>query len=240
VAFTQMLFMITVPALIILAVCLSRIATSFLLYDDVNVKSIAALFCGMYILVEAVSAICYLASCFFSQSRKSLGMGGGLTAWFFIASLMGMFGSDNMVNSGMGVKELSVFNKLTLIGLYDIDSLATVGEKDVCYDFLLNTLDGSVLEIKTENNKIHIKSLENKLVVLNFFATWCPACKVEIPALVRLQNEYKNDLVVVSVLLEEFKSDEEIKNFAKEFGINYKISKGCSTFATFVPIKAAS
>jgi ABC-type transport system involved in multi-copper enzyme maturation permease subunit len=136
VAFTQMLFMITVPALIILAVCLSRIATSFLLYDDVNVKSIAALFCGMYILVEAVSAICYLASCFFSQSRKSLGMGGGLTAWFFIASLMGMFGSDNMVNSGMGVKELSVFNKLTLIGLYDIDSLATVGEKDVCYDFV--------------------------------------------------------------------------------------------------------
>ena len=97
-------------------------------------------------------------------------------------------------------------------------------------DFLLNTLDGSVLEIKTENNKIHIKSLENKLVVLNFFATWCPACKVEIPALVRLQNEYKNDLVVVSVLLEEFKSDEEIKNFAKEFGINYKISYGSETF----------
>ena len=36
-------------------------------------------------------------------------------------------------------------------------------------------------------------------------------CKVEIPALVRLQNEYKNDLTVISVLLEEFKSDEEIK-----------------------------
>ena len=101
----------------------------------------------MYILVEAVSAICYLASCFFSQSRKSLGMGGGLTAWFFIASLMGMFGSDNMVNSGMGSKGTLCFNKLTLIGLYDIDSLAMVGEKDVCYDFVwkmaLLVLDGS-------------------------------------------------------------------------------------------------
>ena len=97
-------------------------------------------------------------------------------------------------------------------------------------DFLLNTIDGSVLDIKTDKNSINIKDYENKIIILNFFATWCPACKVEIPALVRLQNEYKNDLVVISVLLEEFKNDDDIKNFAKEFGINYKISHGSETF----------
>lgn len=97
-------------------------------------------------------------------------------------------------------------------------------------DFSLNTLDGIALEIKIENNKINVKNYENRILVINFFATWCPACKVEIPALVRLQNEYKNDLTVISVLLEEFKSDEEIKNFIKEFGINYKMTLGSENF----------
>ncbi|WP_198306178.1 TlpA family protein disulfide reductase [Arcobacter vandammei] len=97
-------------------------------------------------------------------------------------------------------------------------------------DFMLNTLNGDIIELKTDTNSINIKNYENKIVVLNFFASWCPACKIEIPALIRLQNEYKNDLVVLSVLLEEFKSDEEIKAFVKEFGINYNITIGGENF----------
>ena len=105
-------------------------------YDEVNPKGIIALFIGMYILIEAVCGVCYLGSCLFSQSKKSMGFGGGLTTWFFLASLIGMFGAENMVNTGMGVEELSIFNKLTLIGLYDIDSLATIGTSSVDYTFV--------------------------------------------------------------------------------------------------------
>ncbi|MBE5960977.1 MAG: ABC transporter permease [Lachnospiraceae bacterium] len=131
VAITQAVFMIIVPFVIISVVCMTRIATSFLFFDEVNVPGILALFAGMYVLVEAVCGICYLGSCLFSQSKKAIGFGGGIATWFFLASLLGMFGSENMVSTGMGIEELSIFNKLTLIGLYDIDSLATVGTGSV-------------------------------------------------------------------------------------------------------------
>ena len=77
--------------------------------------------------MEAIAGICYLGNCIFNQSKKAMAFGGGLSVWFFIASLMGMFGSKNMVDSGMGVEALGIFNRLTLIGLYDIESISTVG-----------------------------------------------------------------------------------------------------------------
>ncbi len=136
VAITQMIFMIVVPLLIIAIVGTTRMISTYLFFDEVNVKSIIALFIGMYLLVEAVSAICYMASCVFSQSKKSMGVGGGLTVWFFLASLLGMFGLDMMVDMGMGAAELGIFNKLTLIGLYDVEALSTVGTANVDTSFI--------------------------------------------------------------------------------------------------------
>ncbi len=46
-----------------------------------------------------------------------------------------MFGSEMMINMGVGVEALGIFNNLTLVGLYDIDALATVGTDAVNYDF---------------------------------------------------------------------------------------------------------
>ena len=44
--------------------------------------------------------------------QGAMAFGGGLSM-FFLASTIGMFGSENMLNTGMGVTELSIFNKLT-------------------------------------------------------------------------------------------------------------------------------
>ena len=65
-----------------------------------------------------------------------MAFGGGITVWFFLASLLGMFGSDNLVDMGIGVKELGFFNKLTLVGFYDIHSLETVGTDSIDFTFL--------------------------------------------------------------------------------------------------------
>lgn len=135
VAITQLVFMIVVPFLILSVVCATRIGTSFLFYDKVNVAGMLALFGGMYILVEAVCGLCYMGSCLFSQSKKSMAFGGGLAVWFFLASMIGLFGSENMVNTGMGVSELSIFNKLTLVGLYDVNSLSTIGIGSIDFTF---------------------------------------------------------------------------------------------------------
>lgn len=97
-------------------------------------------------------------------------------------------------------------------------------------EFTLSTTDSLPIDVKLSENKIILKDYEGKIVLLNFFATWCPPCKAEIPNLIKLQNDYKNDFVVISVLLEEFKKDEEIKQFMKEYGINYSVVTGSENF----------
>lgn len=71
---------------------------------------------------------------------------------------------------------------------------------------------------------------ENKIVLVNFFTTWCPPCKAEIPHLINLQEKYKDNFVIISVLLEENKSNEEINSFIKFNNINYIITNGIDNF----------
>jgi thiol-disulfide isomerase/thioredoxin len=97
-------------------------------------------------------------------------------------------------------------------------------------EFQLKAIDGSMVNIKLENEKIIVKEHIGKIVLLNFFATWCPPCKAEIPNLIRLQENYRNDLVVVSVLLEEMKTNEEILSFIKEYNINYTVTNSPESF----------
>jgi len=120
---TQAVFLVVAPLLMLAVVCATRIASSFMIFEEVNVSEIIMLYVGMYILMEAIAGICYLGSCLFNQSKKAIAFGGGLTVWFFLASLLGMFGSQNMVDMGVGVEALG----LTLIGLYDINTISTVG-----------------------------------------------------------------------------------------------------------------
>lgn len=61
--------------------------------------------------------------------------------------MIGLFGSENMVNTGMGVKELSIFNRLTLVGLYDVNSLSTVGTGNVDTSFVWKLLVLAVIAI---------------------------------------------------------------------------------------------
>ncbi|MCD8373300.1 MAG: ABC transporter permease [Clostridia bacterium] len=136
VVITQAIYMIVVPFIMITITCIVKIAMSAGLSGDPDAAVTIMLYFGMYILIEAMAGLCYLGSCLFNRSSKSMAFGGGLTVWFFLASLLGMFGSDNLVQMGMGVEILGVFNNLTLIGLFDIESIATIGSEAVDYAFV--------------------------------------------------------------------------------------------------------
>ena len=94
----------------------------------------------------------------------------------------------------------------------------------------LKTIDNKDITIINENDKYIIKEYKDKIVLLNFFATWCPPCKAEIPNLIDLQNKYGNDFTVISVLLENDKSNEEIQEFANDFKINYPVTNSKGNF----------
>lgn len=133
---TQAVFMIVTPLLMVGIVCGSRILSNYCIYGEADVTKTVLLYLGMYILLEAIAGICYMGSCIFNYSKKAMAFGGGLTVWFFLASLLGMFGTEDLVNMGVGVEELGIFNKLTLIGLYDINAIGSFVTDEVDYAFV--------------------------------------------------------------------------------------------------------
>jgi peroxiredoxin len=88
---------------------------------------------------------------------------------------------------------------------------------DVAPDFTLQSLDGKT---------VHLSDYRGKAVLLNFWATWCAPCKIEMPWFVELQKEYGPEgLQIVGVAMDDA-SPKEIADFAKEMGVNYPVLIG--------------
>ena len=71
---------------------------------------------------------------------------------------------------------------------------------------------------------VSLSSYKGKVILLNFWATWCGPCKAEIPGFVELQERYKNDLIVVGYSVDD--EAPKAKAFADEYKINYPILLG--------------
>ncbi len=136
VAATQALYMIFAPLVLLCIACLVRCGSTKILFGEVNVPRTAVLFLGMYLVTEAAAGICYFCSCIFNQSTRALAVGGGITLWFFLAALLGMFGSRDLVDMGIGAEVLGVFNKLTIISLFDAEAVQTIGTASVDIGFI--------------------------------------------------------------------------------------------------------
>jgi thiol-disulfide isomerase/thioredoxin len=79
--------------------------------------------------------------------------------------------------------------------------------------FLVNDLDGNV---------VSTAQWQGKVVLLNFWATWCPPCREEIPILVDLARKYKDSLLIVGISLDDASAN-EVRQFTKAFHVNYPI-----------------
>ena len=84
-------------------------------------------------------------------------------------------------------------------------------------DFTLRDLDGE---------RVTLSKLRGKVVLLNFWATWCPPCRMEIPDLSRIYTDYKDKGVVVLGVSWDDLSNEQIKAFVKNYKVAYPIFHG--------------
>jgi cytochrome c biogenesis protein CcmG, thiol:disulfide interchange protein DsbE len=57
--------------------------------------------------------------------------------------------------------------------------------------------------VQDADRKVTLHDLRGKIVVLNFWATWCPPCVEEMPSLVKMQSELKNRVVVLAVSVDD-------------------------------------
>lgn len=78
------------------------------------------------------------------------------------------------------------------------------------HDFTLNDLDG---------NTVTLSGYKGKIIVINFWATWCPPCKAEIPDFIEVNNEYEGKNVQFLGISAE--NIETVRGFAKDYKINY-------------------
>ena len=84
-------------------------------------------------------------------------------------------------------------------------------------DFELTSLDGK---------KVHLSDFRGKAVLLNFWATWCEPCKIEMPWFVQLEKQYGPEgLQVLGVAMDDA-GEPEIAQYAKEMGVNYPVLIG--------------
>jgi cytochrome c biogenesis protein CcmG/thiol:disulfide interchange protein DsbE len=90
-------------------------------------------------------------------------------------------------------------------------------------DFTLQTLSGDAFRLQAHRGKV---------VVLNFWATWCPPCRREIPDFISLQKGLGDQgLQFVGVALERSAGPKEVQAFASTMGINYPIGMGDGSIA---------
>jgi thiol-disulfide isomerase/thioredoxin len=74
-----------------------------------------------------------------------------------------------------------------------------------------------------DGRKISSDSWRGKVVFVNFWATWCPPCRAEIPDLVALQKKYRDQIVVVGISDDEGPV-EQVRRFAADYDVNYPIA----------------
>jgi peroxiredoxin len=95
------------------------------------------------------------------------------------------------------------------------DSLDPAGKP--APDFTLPALDGK---------NVTLSDYHGQAVLLNFWATWCGPCKIEMPWFIELQKEYgPQGLQIVGVAMDDA-SKEEIQKFVQEMGVNYTVLLG--------------
>ena len=87
--------------------------------------------------------------------------------------------------------------------------------KPANFNFKIKDLDGK---------QVDLASFKGKVVLLNFWATWCGPCKAEIPGFVELQAKYRDQLTVIGYSVDD--DAPKARAFAQEYKMNYPILLG--------------
>ena len=91
---------------------------------------------------------------------------------------------------------------------------AGVAQAQQAPDFKLPSVSGKQLQLS---------DYRGKPVILNFWATWCPPCRKEIPDLTAFQTKYGDKATVIGVALDD---PGEVKEFVRMFEVNYPVAYG--------------
>ena len=121
VTFTQSIFMISSLLLMFILTTI----TSFICFAIVDVDTdltygkLALINLGAFLVLFAMSGINFFTSCIFDRTKRSMAIGGGLSIFFLVATMLGLFGSK-VIPSVVRIKALNNFNYVSIISLFNV------------------------------------------------------------------------------------------------------------------------
>jgi len=92
------------------------------------------------------------------------------------------------------------------------------------YNFILTNLDNQDKVVTVKNNYYSFSDIKQPIVMINFFATWCPPCVGQIPHLNRLQKNYQENLAILGLMIYDDIKDENLNKFIESQKIDFYIS----------------
>ena len=116
--------------------------------------------------------------------------------------------------SGAGIIVVLVLNGYISLGAPDLPgapALAKLENGSLANDFELDNLEGE---------KVRLSDLRGKVVVVNFWATWCIPCVEEMPSFQEIQDQFP-DFVMIGI--DQKEGSDKVKSFLEGKGINYTI-----------------
>lgn len=113
-------------------------------------------------------------------------------------------------------------------GWYQLQSKKALG---CTIDFALTDVEGKVFRPSNLNGSV---------VVIKLMASWCPACRGMVPVLQEVWNKYKGQIFLISVSIDPYDTDVDLKNWANQSGANWTYARDTANIAhlfkvTYIP-----
>jgi thiol-disulfide isomerase/thioredoxin len=113
---------------------------------------------------------------------------------------------------------------LALMPLESEAQLQAQQQQQVVIQFVRNPDPAPDLKARDLDGKeLSLDAYKGKVVLLNFWATWCGPCRAEIPSLIRMQEAYKDRLQIIGMDVDDDDKD-KLRAFVKNQGINYPVA----------------
>jgi thiol-disulfide isomerase/thioredoxin len=77
-----------------------------------------------------------------------------------------------------------------------------------------------------QGRKLRLSDYKGKVVLINFWATWCPPCRAEMPDLIKMQREYRGRGLQVIGVTYPPQTEREVRRFIRKLRVNYPIALG--------------
>ena len=90
-------------------------------------------------------------------------------------------------------------------------------------EMALTTTDGKIIDINITQNGFEFKQYAGKTVLMNFFGPMCPPCIIEMPHLIELQKQHKDELQIIAIQVQMPMNQDKIKEFIKKNNVNYPV-----------------